>query len=106
MKSLPDKQHMTADPADTSAPVSHLPDLITHGGVATPAAPATPEQTGIDPSVLFDLLLKLANSVPQLTTDWAMDRLCLPHAIVDRLFSQLREHQYLEILGQSGSLSH
>lgn len=71
-----------------------------------PAAPVTPEQTGIDPAILSDLVLKLANSVPRLTTEWAAERLCLPHSVTERLFSRLREDQHLEILGQSGPLSH
>lgn len=83
-----------------------LPRLITHGGVAAPGAPVTAEQTGIDTHVLYDLVLKLAASVPRLTTEWAAEKLCLPHGVTEHLFSKLREDQHLEILGQSGPLTH
>jgi len=97
--------HIDADPAIGEVP-QHLPKLTTHGGVAAPVAPVTPEQTGIDTPVLYDLVLKLAASVPRLTTEWAAERLCLPHSVTEHIFSQLRDDQHLEILGQSGPLTH
>ena len=105
MKFAEANQHKYADPAAGEVQ-QHLPKLISHGGVAAPAAPVTLEQTGVDPSVLCDLVLKLANSVPRLTTEWAAERLCLPHSVTERLFSRLREDQHLEILGQNGPLTH
>src|SRR3954465_12056294 len=105
MKSAEADHHRFADPA-VGVIQQHLPNLITRAGVATPAAPITAEQTGIDPSVLSDLVLKLANSVPRLTTEWAAERLCLPHSVTERLFTRLREDQHLEIVGQSGPLTH
>lgn len=84
----------------------HLPPMINQGGVYAPAAPPTAEESGVDPSVLGDLALKLANTVPRLTTEWAAEQLKLPTALVERLFWQLREEQHLEILGQSGPLTY
>src|SRR3954465_15761405 len=105
MKSAEADHHRFADPAVGSIQ-QHLPNLITRAGVATPAAPMTPEQTGIDLAVLSDIVLKLANSVPRLTTEWTAERLCLPHSVTEHLFSQLRKDQHLEIIGQSGPLTH
>src|SRR4051812_8564482 len=75
----------------TNVPVLHLPKLLNYGGVAAPAAPTTAEETGVDPSVLSDLALKLANTVPRITTEWAAEQLRLPVSVVERLFWQLRE---------------
>ena len=96
------------DPAETAAAQrpAHLPRLMNYGGVAAPAAPGTLEETGVHSSVLSDLALKLANSVPRLTTEWAAEQLRLPYGVTERLFSQLREDQYLETLGRSGPLTH
>jgi predicted ATPase with chaperone activity len=105
MKSAEANQHIKGDSAAAEV-YQHLPRLITHAGVSAPAAPVTPHQTGIDASVLSDLVLKLANSVPRLTPEWAAERLCLPHSVTERLFSKLREDHHLEILGQNGPLTH
>jgi predicted ATPase with chaperone activity len=103
------RKNIYGDPEEAAAalpPPAHLPKLINHGGAAVPAAPGTPEETGVDPSVLSDLALKLANSVPRLTSEWAAEQLRLPPGVMERLFWQLREDQYLEILGQSGPLTY
>jgi predicted ATPase with chaperone activity len=71
-----------------------------------PPAPVTPEDTGVDTSILQDLALKLANTTPRLTTEWASEQLKLPISVVERLFWQLRDDQLLEILGQSGPMTY
>jgi hypothetical protein len=71
-----------------------------------PLAPATPEETGVDPSILLDLALKLANTTPRLTSEWAAEQLRLPLAVVEQLFWRLRDEQLLEILGQSGPMTY
>ena len=102
-----DHQNTSDDPTETATALpAHLPKLIDHGGMVVPAAPGTLEETGIDPSILSDLTLKLANSVSRLTTEWAAEELRLPHSVMDRLLSQLRDDQYLEVLGQNGPLTY
>ena len=76
------------------------------GGIVAPVAPAMVEKTGVDANILADLALKLCNTVPRLTTDWAAQQLCLPMSVIDRLFWQLREDQFLDILGQTGPMSY
>ena len=82
------------------ARVPNLPRMISADGVPAPAAPASPEETGLDGWVLSDLVMRLASTVPHLTTDWAARELCLPQALLERLFWQLKEDQFDEILGQ------
>ena len=67
-----------------------------------PKAPTELTETGVDPEVLLDLTLKLAFTVPRLTTQWAAEKLCLPLQIVSELFEQLRADQLVEMLGHSG----
>jgi predicted ATPase with chaperone activity len=77
-----------------------LPRIIPRGGGSVPAAPRSLDEAGLEPWILSDLALKLASMVPHVTTDWAADQLHLPPALIDRLFWQLKEEQYIEILGQ------
>jgi predicted ATPase with chaperone activity len=58
------------------------------------------EETGVEQHVLTDLALKLCNTVPRLTSEWAAQQLRLPLGIVDKIFWQLRDDLLLEILGQ------
>jgi len=81
-------------------PNPHLPSLIKATGIIAPAAPPVIEDTGVEPHVLSDLALKLCNTVPRLTSDWAAQQLRLPLDIVDKIFWQLRDDLLLEILGQ------
>src|SRR5687768_5060975 len=71
-----------------------------------PQAPATVEDTGVEPSILRDLALKLANTTPRLTTEWAAEQMRLPISVIERIFWQLRDDQLLEILGQSGPMTY
>jgi energy-coupling factor transporter ATP-binding protein EcfA2 len=87
-------------PSAPPPPNPHLPNLIKATGVIAPAAPAVIEETGVEPHVLTDLALKLCNTVPRLTSDWAAQQLRLPLGVVDRIFWQLRDDLLLEILGQ------
>jgi hypothetical protein len=83
-----------------------MPEMAMVGGAVAPVAPAMVEKTGVDANILADLALKLCNTVPRLTTDWAAHQLCLPISVIDRLFWQLREDQFLEILGQTGPMTY
>src|SRR5829696_9903892 len=88
------------------AAVPHLPRMIKVGGVLAPASPKSTEETGLDGWVLSDLVMRLASTVPHLTTDWASKQLHLPHALLERIFWQLKEDQFVEILGQIGELDY
>ena len=95
----------TASPAATE-PVSPMPVLIDVDGGQGPAAPESLHATGIDPQRLVDLAVRLANTVPSFTSEWAAERLCLPVQLSDEIFWQLKDEQYIEILGQNGPLSY
>ncbi len=71
-------------------------------GPSVPLAPATLADTGIDTEVLRNLVLKLAYTVTQFTTDWAARKLCLPLKLVGELLEHLRREQSLDVLGQAG----
>jgi predicted ATPase with chaperone activity len=90
-------------PADT---IPNLPKMVRVNGVLTPAEPKSSEETGLDKWVLSDLVMRLAATVPHLTTDWAARQLHLPHALLERIFEQLKEDQFVEILGQVGELDY
>ena len=85
---------------------SHLPSLIKLGNAMVPAAPASLNAMGIPPSVLTDLALKLAQTMPRFTSDWAASQLCLSIGVIEKLFWALREEQLIEILGQEGPLNY
>ncbi len=67
-----------------------------------PKAPTELRETGVDVEVLLDLALKLAYTVPRLTSQWAAERLCLPLQLVAELFERLRADQLVDMLGHSG----
>src|SRR5205085_3437000 len=85
---------------------SHLPSLTRIGNAMCPAAPPSPEATGVQAGILTDLALKVAHTVPRFTSDWAAAQLCLPISVCERIFWQLREEQLIEILGQAGPLNY
>jgi hypothetical protein len=91
----------------TPAPsIPNLPRMTRVGGALAPAAPTSKEETGLDAWVLSDLVMRLASTVPHLTTDWATRELCLPQALLERVFWQLKEDQFIEILGQVDELNY
>jgi len=82
---------------------SALPRMIrADDDVLAPAAPGAIAETGLDQQTLVELLLKLVNSVPKLTSAWAGQRLCLPEPLIEKLLWQMKQDQLVEILGQSG----
>jgi hypothetical protein len=74
------------------------------GDVFAPAPPANLQSTGIDAGQLTDLILKLAFTVPNFTTEWAAKRLHLPLALVRDLLEPLRQELMLDVLGAAGPL--
>lgn len=71
-----------------------------------PPAPRTIAETGLDPLFIGDLALKLASTVPHLTTEWAAGRLRLPRGLVEEVFWQLKHDQFVEVLGQTSELDY
>lgn len=69
-----------------------------------PKAPERLADTGMEPEVLADLTLKLANTVPHFTAAWAAERLCLPQGIVRDILDELVEEKMILIRGQAGPL--
>ena len=57
-------------------------------GVGVPKAPTTVEETGIHAEILADLAMKIASLVPHFTTDWLVQRLCLPLSVVVEILDQ------------------
>jgi hypothetical protein len=78
------------------------PKMVLHGNILGPSAPVRLQDTGLEGSVLHDLAIKLAYTVPHFTTEWATRRLRLPLPLVQELMEQLRSDRLLEILGQIG----
>jgi hypothetical protein len=72
------------------------------GRPLAPKAPTDLRESGVASTLLRDLALKAAYSVPMFTTEWASRLLCLPQVLVAELLEQLRTEQLLEILGASG----
>jgi hypothetical protein len=88
-----------------TAPAEGLPDLprlvpLDKWGV--PAAPMDLAATGIGGSVLFDLALKAANTVPQFNTAWVARVIHLPQPLAGDLLESLRSDGMLDVLGQAG----
>jgi hypothetical protein len=71
-----------------------------------PEAPTSLNDTGIEPEVLVDLVLKMAITVPHFTTDWAARRLCLPRVVVSECLDRLVEEKLILIRGQAGPLDY
>ena len=75
-------------------------------GIAGPKVPENLNETGMEPELLADLALKMANTVPHFTTEWAVERLCLPRSVVSELLDQLVEEKQIEIRGQAGLMDY
>lgn len=75
--------------ADKKAKDPHLPRLHRAGDLIAPTAPKTIAQTGLDTDTLADLAVKLAFTVPRLTTDWMAERLYLSIELAAEVLEQL-----------------
>jgi len=83
-----------------SPPSPFLPRMINSNSGFAPRAPMSIEEIDIDSEVLADLAVKLANTVPRLTTQWAADQLRLPMQLTAQVFDKLRVDNLVEVLGQ------
>ncbi len=86
--------------------IKHLPKMVQVGNVMAPAAPTNFTETDVDQFVITDLAVKLANTVPRLTSDWASNALRLPIPLVEKIVWQLKDDQLVEILGTAGIMSY
>lgn len=94
---------MIDDPAvPETAGLSQPPNWISVGDGLAPGAPVDVRDTGLDPAVLSDLVLRAAYTVPQFNTEWAVRRLHLPQFMVGETLEQLRADKLLDVLGQAG----
>ncbi|PHS11673.1 MAG: AAA family ATPase [Blastopirellula sp.] len=89
------------DPA-TSSSAEAMPEMVQLEEDLVPKAPGDMDDLGVDFSVLCNLALKLASTVPQFRTDWAATELRLPLQIVEKIYWQLKQDKLVEILGQDG----
>src|SRR5438034_507476 len=79
-----------------------LPKIVWADDAPAPAAPVSLSDTGVERSVLVDLALKTAFTVPQFNTEWAARQLRLPQHLAAELLEQLRVNHELDVLGQVG----
>ena len=70
--------------------------------VAFPPAPEQISDLGIAESLVNDLALKLASTVPQFDTKWGADRLHLPIQLAEKVFWKLKQDRLLAVLSQEG----
>ncbi|QGJ71492.1 putative ATPase [Planctomycetales bacterium 10988] len=87
-------------------PFPHLPRLIEQDGIICPEAPSDVYATGISASVISDICLKAAYTVPQCTSEWVAGQLHLQMPLVDDLLQQMKIEQLVEVLGQLGPFNH
>lgn len=76
--------------------------ILTNGSVKAPCAPKRIEEADVPGSVLRDLTLKVAHTVPRFTTRWAAEQLCLPIQVTEEICWDLKKDRLLEVLGQEG----
>ncbi len=80
--------------------------MIESNGLIGPEAPPNLDQVCIRSELLADLALKMANTVPHFSTDWAVERLCLPRSVTVDILDQLVEEKLIEIRGHEGLMSY
>lgn len=83
-----------------------LPPISEIDGLNVPMAPEKLADVDVNPSLLVDLTLKLAHTVPRFTTEWASQKLCLPLQIVEEMCYQLKHDHLVEVLGQEGPFNY
>jgi len=99
LRAEPNHHHPTEAETASRGPL----DLRDQAGVAFPAAPRDLRDTGIDPEILADLVLKVAYTAATFTTDTAAARVCLPTHLVAGILEGLKVDRLVQILGPSGT---
>jgi hypothetical protein len=77
-----------------------------NGDPWAPPAPASVTETSIDPEILRELVLKTAHTVIHFTTEWMIERLCLPAHIVAALLDEMKRDRSIEALGTAGAFGY
>ena len=72
---------------------------------AVPPAPVTVEETGIDVTLLLNLLLKAAQTGAVDTASKAADLLCLPQRVAQQLVDEAGDRQLIEVVGAIRTLT-
>src|SRR5579871_1698227 len=80
--------------------------LVQQNGLEFPEAPRDLPATGLDRGFLADLALKIAHALPQCTTRWVAEQMCLPLPLVENLLEEMAGKHLLEVLGQEGPFNH
>ncbi len=70
-----------------------------------PPAPASLEETGLSPTFLMELILKMIHYAETARADHISRLVALPSRLIDELFTTLKESQLCEVLASSGSMS-
>ncbi len=83
-----------------------VPPSVSANYPTVPPPPTRLQDTGVDPEVLANLILKSAYTVPRFSTDWVARKTCLPLQLVAELLEQLRKDHLVEVLGQAGVFNH
>lgn len=78
-----------------------LPELVRVGDLIAPKAPQELVADGSEQRELADLLVRLAFTVPRLTTEWAARQLHLSVPVVDKLLEKLAFEGQVEQLWQT-----
>lgn len=86
--------------------MANLPPMVMLGQLPAPKVPVSLSDTGLDPTLLHDLTLKLAHSVSTFTTEWASAQLRLPIQIVGAILEYLRQQKFVEVLGESDAFTY
>lgn len=71
-----------------------------------PKQPVGLEELDVDFSVVSDLALRLACTVPFFTTQWAADQLKLQLQTVEKIFWQHKEDHLIEVMGQESPFNY
>lgn len=82
-----------------------LPKMGQGGGGPFPICPMSIGEMGVNPEILLDLVLRLASTAPQFTTDWAASKLHISVPVAEELLQLLKKQEMVSILGQIGILN-
>lgn len=84
-------------------PTRGMPEMVPWGDDdLVPQAAGQLEELDVDQQILSNLAVKLANTTPQFTSEWAAQQLKLPLQIVEQIYYQLKQDRMVEVLGQEG----
>lgn len=92
---------MTAEAAAATLPSQHPAAGLTDAGTLVPQ-PATVEETGLELSLLVDLMLKTIYFAGRPSARQLAEQMTLSFAVVEELVTFMRQEQAIEIVGSMG----